>query len=65
MISTRVCAHSRSRSFTWICYVMDCGYLGFERLNRLHQAGSFFVTCPESSFTCTADTPDPSNAAPD
>jgi hypothetical protein len=44
---------------------MDGGYLGFERLNRLHQVGSFFVTCPESSFACTADTPDPSNAAPD
>jgi len=24
-------------------YVMDCGYLDFTRLNRLHQSGAFFV----------------------
>jgi hypothetical protein len=33
-------------------YVMDCGYLDFERLDRLHQAGSFFVTRAKSNFTC-------------
>ena len=31
-------------------YVMDRGYLDFERLYRLHQAGSFFVTRAKSNF---------------
>lgn len=34
------------------CYVMDRGYLEFERLYRLHQAGSFFVTRAKSNFKC-------------
>ena len=33
-------------------YVMDRGYLDFERLYRLHQAGSFFVTRAKSNFKC-------------
>jgi hypothetical protein len=33
-------------------YVMDRGYLDFERLYRLHQAGSFFVTRAKSDFKC-------------
>jgi len=33
-------------------YVMDRGYLDFERLYTLHQAGSFFVTRAKSNFTC-------------
>jgi hypothetical protein len=32
------------------CYVMDRGYLDFERLYRLDQAGSFFVTRANSNF---------------
>ncbi len=31
-------------------YVMDRGYLDFERLYRLHEAGSFFVTRAKSNF---------------
>ena len=31
-------------------YVMDRGYLDFERLYRLHQAGSFFVTRAKSNL---------------
>src|SRR5215467_3137552 len=31
-------------------YVMDRGYIDFERLGRLHEAGSFFVTRAKSSF---------------
>ena len=31
-------------------YVMDRGYLHFERLYRLHEAGSFFVTRAKSNF---------------
>ena len=31
-------------------YVMDRGYLDFERLHRLHDAGSFFVTRAKSNF---------------
>jgi hypothetical protein len=31
-------------------YVMDRGYLDFERLYRVHQAGSFFVTRAKSNF---------------
>ena len=31
-------------------YIMDRGYLDFERLYRLHQAGSFFVTRAKSNF---------------
>jgi hypothetical protein len=31
-------------------YVMDRGYLDFERLHVLHQAGSFFVTRAKSNF---------------
>ena len=30
-------------------YVMDRGYLDFERLYRMHQAGSFFVTRAKSN----------------
>lgn len=33
-------------------YVMDRGYLDFERLYTLHQAGSFFVTRAKSNFKC-------------
>jgi hypothetical protein len=33
-------------------YVMDRGYLDFERLYVLHQAGSFFVTRARSNFKC-------------
>jgi hypothetical protein len=33
-------------------YVMDRGYLDFERLHVLHQAGSFFVTRAKSNFKC-------------
>jgi hypothetical protein len=33
-------------------YVMDRGYLDFERLYALHQAGSFFVTRAKSNFKC-------------
>jgi hypothetical protein len=32
--------------------VMDRGYLDFERLYRLHQAGSFFVARAKSNFKC-------------
>ena len=31
---------------------MDRGYLDFERLNALHQAGSSFVTRAKSNFKC-------------
>jgi len=31
-------------------YVMDRGYLDFNRLHALHQAGSFFVIRPKSNF---------------
>jgi hypothetical protein len=31
-------------------YVMDRGYIDFERLARFHQAGSFFVTRAKSNF---------------
>jgi len=31
---------------------MDRGYLDFERLHALHQAGSFFVTRAKSNFKC-------------
>lgn len=31
-------------------YVMDRGYLDFERLSRIDQAGAFFVTRPRSRF---------------
>ena len=31
-------------------YVMDRGYLDFARLHRLHEAGSFFVTCAKSNL---------------
>jgi hypothetical protein len=33
-------------------YVMDRGYLDFERLHVLHQTGSFFVTRAKSNFKC-------------
>jgi hypothetical protein len=33
-------------------YVMDRGYLDFDRLYTLHQAGSFFVTRAKSNFKC-------------
>jgi len=33
-------------------YVMDRGYVDFERLYRLHQAGSFFVTRAKFNFKC-------------
>lgn len=33
-------------------YVMDRGYLDFERLYALHQAGSFFVTRAKANFKC-------------
>jgi len=33
-------------------YVMDRGYLDFERLYALHQAGSFSVTRAKSNFKC-------------
>jgi hypothetical protein len=33
-------------------YVMDRGYLDFERLYALHQAGSFFVMRAKSNFKC-------------
>ena len=33
-------------------YVMDRGYLDFERLYALHQAGSFFVTRAKPNFKC-------------
>jgi hypothetical protein len=33
-------------------YVMDRGYLDFERLHALHQSGSFFVTRAKSNFKC-------------
>ena len=31
-------------------YIMDRGYIDFERLHRLHQAGSFFVTRAKSNL---------------
>ena len=31
-------------------YVMDRGYVDFARLNRLHQAGAFFVTRAKSNM---------------
>jgi len=31
-------------------YVMDRGYVDFERLHRLHEAGSFFVTRAKSNL---------------
>ena len=34
-------------------YVMDRGYLDFERLHALDQAGSFFVIRAKSNFRCT------------
>jgi transposase len=33
-------------------YLMDRGYVDFSRLHALHQAGSFFVTCAKSNFSC-------------
>ena len=33
-------------------YVMDRGYLDFERLYRLHQSGGFFVTRAKSNMNC-------------
>jgi len=33
-------------------YVMDRGYLDFERLYVMHQAGAFFVTRAKSNFKC-------------
>ncbi|HUK82511.1 MAG TPA: IS4 family transposase [Verrucomicrobiae bacterium] len=33
-------------------YVMDRGYLDFQRLHTLHQAGSFFVVRARSNFVC-------------
>jgi len=33
-------------------YVMDRGYVDFERLYALHQAGAFFVTRAKSNFKC-------------
>lgn len=33
-------------------YLMDRGYLDFERLHRFASAGSFFVTRARSNFTC-------------
>ena len=33
-------------------YVMDRGYLDFDRLHALHQAGAFFVTRAKSNFKC-------------
>ena len=32
------------------CHIMDRGYIDFERLHRLHQAGSFFVTRAKSNL---------------
>lgn len=34
-------------------YVMDRGYLDFERLHRLHEAGAFFVTRAKSNLKAT------------
>ena len=31
-------------------YVMDRGYIDFERLHRLHETGSFFVTRAKSNL---------------
>jgi hypothetical protein len=33
-------------------YVMDRGYIDFERLYRIHEAGSFFVTRGKSNLQC-------------
>jgi len=35
-------------------YVMDRGFLDFERLYRFHEAGSFFVTRGKLFFTSLA-----------
>ncbi len=42
-------------------YVMDRGYLDFERLFTLHQAGAFFVTRPKSNTDCRRLYSAPSN----
>ena len=39
-------------------YVMDRGYIDFQRLYRLHQAGSFFVTRSKRNFAASV-TKDP------
>jgi hypothetical protein len=44
-------------------YVMDRGYLDFERLHALHQAGSFFVTRAKSTSSAGASSRDRSTAA--
>ena len=44
---------------------MDRGYLDFERLYRLHQADSFFVTRAKSNFTCMTRNAPPSLPLPD
>ncbi len=44
-------------------YVMDRGYIDFQRLARFHAAGSFFVTRAKSNpCDCGAATPIPSTA---
>jgi len=43
-------------------YVMDRGFLDFERLYRFHEAGSFFVTRGKSISKSTAGTRTPSTA---
>jgi len=45
-------------------YVMDRGYLDFERLHVLHQAGAFFVTAPSRISTPIASIRLPSIASP-
>ena len=46
-------------------YVMDRGYLDFERLHRLHLAGAFFVTRAKPNLKASADTPIRSTDPPD
>jgi hypothetical protein len=33
-------------------YVLDRGYVDFERLHRIHRAGAFFVTRPKRKMSC-------------
>ena len=37
-------------------YVMDRGYLDFERLFSLNNAGAFFVICSKNNILLNADT---------
>ena len=48
------CARHAARSRPVPFYVMDRGYLDFERLHVLHQAGAFFVTRAKSRHGCPA-----------